>query len=189
MGQPSHLILSWFHVITVTLFVTCACPHSLVSLWQAVYCVLCASMFFLEKDLKTKCVVEMEGNQTILHSAANMNKGDPRWVYASPFYHHWIQTKPNCLDLQLHKYFFILTTSDGNKQNFLHPQVSVIGTFTILNTCRHDKYHFIFYILFLLVMLTRAKNNSLNVLHICDFSFFVFSWTFFVFLRILVILV
>ncbi|CAJ1077200.1 kinesin-like protein KIF13B isoform X1 [Xyrichtys novacula] len=32
-----------------------------------------------EKDLKTKCVVEMEGNQTILHPAiTNMNKGDPR---------------------------------------------------------------------------------------------------------------
>ncbi|XP_020487128.2 kinesin-like protein KIF13B isoform X1 [Labrus bergylta] len=32
-----------------------------------------------EKDLKTKCVVEMEGNQTVLHPAvANMNKGDPR---------------------------------------------------------------------------------------------------------------
>ncbi|XP_062267616.1 kinesin-like protein KIF13B isoform X1 [Platichthys flesus] len=32
-----------------------------------------------EKDLKTKCVVEMEGNQTVLHPAlTNMNKGDPR---------------------------------------------------------------------------------------------------------------
>ncbi|XP_069559176.1 kinesin-like protein KIF13B isoform X2 [Brachyistius frenatus] len=32
-----------------------------------------------EKDLKTKCVVEMEGNQTVLHSAiTNVNKGDPR---------------------------------------------------------------------------------------------------------------
>ncbi|XP_042359081.1 kinesin-like protein KIF13B isoform X2 [Plectropomus leopardus] len=32
-----------------------------------------------EKELKTKCVVEMEGNQTILHPAiASMNKGDPR---------------------------------------------------------------------------------------------------------------
>ncbi|XP_029965513.1 kinesin-like protein KIF13B isoform X1 [Salarias fasciatus] len=32
-----------------------------------------------EKDLKTKCVVEMEGNQTVLHPAvANTNKGDPR---------------------------------------------------------------------------------------------------------------
>lgn len=32
-----------------------------------------------EKDLKTKCVVEMEGNQTILHPAvASVNKGDPR---------------------------------------------------------------------------------------------------------------
>ncbi|XP_028461510.1 kinesin-like protein KIF13B isoform X2 [Perca flavescens] len=32
-----------------------------------------------EKDLKTRCVVEMEGNQTVLHPAiANMNKGDPR---------------------------------------------------------------------------------------------------------------
>ncbi|KAM6992605.1 kinesin-like protein KIF13B isoform 2-T2 [Tautogolabrus adspersus] len=32
-----------------------------------------------EKDLKTKCVVEMEGNQTVLHPAVtNMNKGDPR---------------------------------------------------------------------------------------------------------------
>uniref|UniRef100_A0A3Q3GB92 Kinesin family member 13Bb n=1 Tax=Labrus bergylta TaxID=56723 RepID=A0A3Q3GB92_9LABR len=36
-----------------------------------------------EKDLKTKCVVEMEGNQTVLHPAvANMNKGDPRYVFA-----------------------------------------------------------------------------------------------------------
>lgn len=35
--------------------------------------------FNLEKDLKTKCVVEMEGNQTVLHPAiTNMNKGDPR---------------------------------------------------------------------------------------------------------------
>ncbi|XP_076612125.1 kinesin-like protein KIF13B [Chaetodon auriga] len=32
-----------------------------------------------EKDLKTKCVVEMEGNQTVLHPAiTNMNKGDAR---------------------------------------------------------------------------------------------------------------
>lgn len=32
-----------------------------------------------EKDLNTKCVVEMEGNQTVLHPAiANANKGDPR---------------------------------------------------------------------------------------------------------------
>lgn len=32
-----------------------------------------------EKDLKTKCVVEMEGNQTILHPAiTNVNKGDLR---------------------------------------------------------------------------------------------------------------
>ncbi|KAM9798359.1 kinesin-like protein KIF13B [Neosynchiropus ocellatus] len=32
-----------------------------------------------EKDLKTKCVVEMEANQTILHPAiTNMSKGDPR---------------------------------------------------------------------------------------------------------------
>ncbi|XP_030626800.1 kinesin-like protein KIF13B [Chanos chanos] len=32
-----------------------------------------------EKDLKTKCVVEMEGNQTILHPAsANLGKGDSR---------------------------------------------------------------------------------------------------------------
>ncbi|XP_047243681.1 kinesin-like protein KIF13B isoform X4 [Girardinichthys multiradiatus] len=32
-----------------------------------------------ERDLKTKCVVEMEGKQTILHPAiSNVNKGDPR---------------------------------------------------------------------------------------------------------------
>ncbi|XP_008287785.1 kinesin-like protein KIF13B [Stegastes partitus] len=32
-----------------------------------------------EKDLKTKCVVEMEGNQTVLYSSVtNANKGDPR---------------------------------------------------------------------------------------------------------------
>ncbi|KAF7664331.1 hypothetical protein LDENG_00180450 [Lucifuga dentata] len=32
-----------------------------------------------EKDLKTKCVVEMEGNQTVLHPAStSINKGDPR---------------------------------------------------------------------------------------------------------------
>ncbi|XP_051816523.1 kinesin-like protein KIF13B isoform X1 [Acanthochromis polyacanthus] len=32
-----------------------------------------------EKDLKTKCVVEMEGNQTVLHSAVtSASKGDPR---------------------------------------------------------------------------------------------------------------
>ncbi|KAM9339439.1 kinesin-like protein KIF13B [Symphorus nematophorus] len=32
-----------------------------------------------EKELKTKCVVEMEGNQTVLHPAiASMNKGDSR---------------------------------------------------------------------------------------------------------------
>ncbi|XP_054900171.1 kinesin-like protein KIF13B isoform X3 [Poeciliopsis prolifica] len=32
-----------------------------------------------EKDLKTRCVVEMEGSQTILHPAiTNVNKGDPR---------------------------------------------------------------------------------------------------------------
>ncbi|XP_071770328.2 kinesin-like protein KIF13B isoform X3 [Centroberyx gerrardi] len=32
-----------------------------------------------EKDLKTKCVVEVEGNQTVLHPASvNMSKGDPR---------------------------------------------------------------------------------------------------------------
>ncbi|XP_072300057.1 kinesin-like protein KIF13B isoform X2 [Eucyclogobius newberryi] len=32
-----------------------------------------------EKDLNTKCVVEMEGNQTVLHPAINnANKGDPR---------------------------------------------------------------------------------------------------------------
>lgn len=34
---------------------------------------------FLEKDMKTKCVLEMEENQTILHpTTAGMNKGDPR---------------------------------------------------------------------------------------------------------------
>lgn len=33
----------------------------------------------LEKDMKTKCVVEMEENQTILYPpTASMNKGDPR---------------------------------------------------------------------------------------------------------------
>uniref|UniRef100_A0A087X6N6 Kinesin family member 13Bb n=1 Tax=Poecilia formosa TaxID=48698 RepID=A0A087X6N6_POEFO len=33
----------------------------------------------LEKDLKTRCVVEMEGSQTFLHPAiTNVNKGDPR---------------------------------------------------------------------------------------------------------------
>ncbi|XP_061563066.1 LOW QUALITY PROTEIN: kinesin-like protein KIF13B [Cololabis saira] len=32
-----------------------------------------------EKDLKTKCVVEMDGNQTVLHPAAtHLSKGDPR---------------------------------------------------------------------------------------------------------------
>ncbi|XP_070705026.1 kinesin-like protein KIF13B [Pempheris klunzingeri] len=32
-----------------------------------------------EKDLKTKCVVEMKGNQTVLHPAiTSLNKGDPR---------------------------------------------------------------------------------------------------------------
>ncbi|XP_026174432.1 kinesin-like protein KIF13B isoform X2 [Mastacembelus armatus] len=32
-----------------------------------------------EKDLKSKCVVEMKGNQTVLHPAiTNMSKGDPR---------------------------------------------------------------------------------------------------------------
>ncbi|XP_067338999.1 kinesin-like protein KIF13B isoform X2 [Channa argus] len=32
-----------------------------------------------ERDLKTKCVVEMEGNQTVLHPAiTNVNKSDPR---------------------------------------------------------------------------------------------------------------
>ncbi|XP_068198465.1 kinesin-like protein KIF13B isoform X2 [Antennarius striatus] len=32
-----------------------------------------------EKDLKSKCVVEMEGNQTVLHPAiTSINKGDPR---------------------------------------------------------------------------------------------------------------
>uniref|UniRef100_A0A3B4AUK8 Kinesin motor domain-containing protein n=2 Tax=Periophthalmus magnuspinnatus TaxID=409849 RepID=A0A3B4AUK8_9GOBI len=32
-----------------------------------------------EKDLNTKCVVEMEGNQTILHPPiTSANKGDPR---------------------------------------------------------------------------------------------------------------
>ncbi|XP_023809029.1 kinesin-like protein KIF13B isoform X1 [Oryzias latipes] len=32
-----------------------------------------------EKDLKTKCVVQMDGNQTILHPAmTNLNQGDPR---------------------------------------------------------------------------------------------------------------
>uniref|UniRef100_A0A3B3XT53 Kinesin motor domain-containing protein n=2 Tax=Poeciliinae TaxID=586240 RepID=A0A3B3XT53_9TELE len=32
-----------------------------------------------EKDLKTRCVVEMEGSQTFLHPAiTNVNKGDPR---------------------------------------------------------------------------------------------------------------
>lgn len=36
---------------------------------------------YLEKDMKTKCVVEMEENQTILYPpTANMNKGDPRWA-------------------------------------------------------------------------------------------------------------
>uniref|UniRef100_A0A3Q3KDA0 Kinesin motor domain-containing protein n=2 Tax=Monopterus albus TaxID=43700 RepID=A0A3Q3KDA0_MONAL len=32
-----------------------------------------------EKELKSKCVVEVEGNQTVLHPAiTSMNKGDPR---------------------------------------------------------------------------------------------------------------
>uniref|UniRef100_A0AAQ5Y813 Kinesin family member 13Bb n=1 Tax=Amphiprion ocellaris TaxID=80972 RepID=A0AAQ5Y813_AMPOC len=36
-------------------------------------------VFDAEKDLKTKCVVEMEGNQTVLYSAVtSANKGDPR---------------------------------------------------------------------------------------------------------------
>lgn len=34
---------------------------------------------YLEKDMKTKCVVEMEENQTILYPpTASMNKADPR---------------------------------------------------------------------------------------------------------------
>ncbi|GLD59555.1 kinesin-like protein KIF13B, partial [Lates japonicus] len=37
-----------------------------------------------EKDLKTKCVVEMEGNQTVLHPAiTNVNKGDTRFLISS----------------------------------------------------------------------------------------------------------
>lgn len=69
-----------FHVITAALFTTCACSRAKVNVFgMHVNCVLCVSMLFLEKDLKTKCVVEMEGNQTVLHSAiTNMNKGDPR---------------------------------------------------------------------------------------------------------------
>lgn len=39
----------------------------------------CFPRFDTEKELKSKCVVEMEGNQTVLHPANNnMNKGDPR---------------------------------------------------------------------------------------------------------------
>uniref|UniRef100_A0A668AUQ5 Kinesin family member 13B n=1 Tax=Myripristis murdjan TaxID=586833 RepID=A0A668AUQ5_9TELE len=39
-----------------------------------------------EKELNTKCVVEMEKNQTILHPAgANLGKGDSRYVFAYDF--------------------------------------------------------------------------------------------------------
>ncbi|KAK9543054.1 hypothetical protein VZT92_000866 [Zoarces viviparus] len=40
-----------------------------------------------EKDLNTKCIVEMEKNQTILHpGGANLGKGDSR--YARPKFDH-----------------------------------------------------------------------------------------------------
>lgn len=36
-------------------------------------------LHYPEKDLKTKCVVEMDGNQTVLHPAVtSMNTADPR---------------------------------------------------------------------------------------------------------------
>lgn len=45
--------------------------------WMFFSSVRCTSL--TEKDLKTKCVIEMEGNQTILHPACgNMGKGDTR---------------------------------------------------------------------------------------------------------------
>uniref|UniRef100_A0A8C7M345 Kinesin family member 13Bb n=1 Tax=Oncorhynchus mykiss TaxID=8022 RepID=A0A8C7M345_ONCMY len=38
-----------------------------------------------EKDLKTKCVVEMNGNQTVLNPASqNLSKGDPRFYVCGP---------------------------------------------------------------------------------------------------------
>uniref|UniRef100_A0A8C3AL34 Kinesin family member 13B n=1 Tax=Cyclopterus lumpus TaxID=8103 RepID=A0A8C3AL34_CYCLU len=48
--------------------------HRLYSIYKVVIV-----MSRIEKDLKTKCVVEMEGNQTVLNPAiTNISKGDPR---------------------------------------------------------------------------------------------------------------
>lgn len=57
--------------------------HSLFFLSKKNKSISISILFYLEKDLKAKCVVEMEGNQTVLNSAVtNMNKGDPRWAPA-----------------------------------------------------------------------------------------------------------
>uniref|UniRef100_A0A673AVS6 Kinesin motor domain-containing protein n=1 Tax=Sphaeramia orbicularis TaxID=375764 RepID=A0A673AVS6_9TELE len=38
-----------------------------------------------EKELNSRCVVQMEGNQTVLHPAVvNVNKGDPRYGTTEP---------------------------------------------------------------------------------------------------------
>lgn len=54
------------------LFVSDDANYIMTSFWLI-------DVLFIERDLKTKCVVDMEGNQTILYPAnGNLGKGDSR---------------------------------------------------------------------------------------------------------------
>lgn len=106
--------------------------------------VLCASMFFLEKDLKTKCVVEMEGNQTFLHSAVtNMNKGDPRWAPAFILLsNHWSLNHTNCLNFEFNKYFLTLTTTfTSMEQNWTLSIITVLEIADSADFCHLNMNH------------------------------------------------
>ncbi len=56
------------------LFVSDNANDIMTNFWLIVF-----NVPFIERDLKTKCVVDMEGNQTVLYPAnGNLGKGDSR---------------------------------------------------------------------------------------------------------------
>ncbi len=56
------------------LFVSDNANNIMTNFWLIVF-----NVPFIERDLKTKCVVDMEGNQTVLYPAnGNLGKGDSR---------------------------------------------------------------------------------------------------------------
>lgn len=109
LGKLSHLILDcavieqvhsiqkqWCHTHCHPshkyFCVTDLLSHFCVALPAPSHC--CTSL--TEKDLKTKCVVEMEGNQTILNPAmGNMGKGDTRYALECWWWTYiWAFVKP-----------------------------------------------------------------------------------------------